>query len=121
MVAIHGIADPIVPYAGGPLGDPFNPVKVMFPPVREWVASWAARNQCGAAPVETAAAADVTRFEYPGCAGSAAVVLYAIQGGGHTWPGGKPLPEWWVGPTSNSIDASSLMWTFFQEHPLRGN
>jgi hypothetical protein len=25
-------ADPIVPYDGGPLGDPFNPVKPVFPP-----------------------------------------------------------------------------------------
>ena len=30
--------------------------------------------------------------------------------------GGKPVtPEWHVGPT---IDASSLMWKFFREHPF---
>ena len=63
-------------------------------------------------------ATDVTRLEYTKCADDAAVVLYTIQGGGHTWPGGKPLPEWFVGPTSNSIDATSLMWAFFREHPL---
>ena len=63
-------------------------------------------------------AADVTRRVYASCAGDAAVVLYTIKGGGHTWPGGKPLSEWFVGPTSRSIDASSLMWTFFREHPL---
>src|SRR2546426_8468975 len=28
------------------------------------------------------------------CADDAAVVLYTIRGGGHTWPGGQPLPEW---------------------------
>ncbi len=39
-----------------------------------------------------------------------------MQGGGHTWPGGKPLPEWMVGPTSRSIDATSQMWAFFREH-----
>jgi len=47
------------------------------------------------------------------------VVLYTIKGGGHTWPGGQPLPEWFVGRTSNSIDASSLMWAFFRAHRLR--
>ena len=31
----------------------------------------------------------------------------------------KPLPEWWVGPTSNSIDATNQMWTFFRDHRLR--
>jgi polyhydroxybutyrate depolymerase len=46
------------------------------------------------------------------------VVLYTIQGGGHTWPGGKPLPEWFVGRTSRSINATSQMWEFFREHPL---
>src|SRR5206468_832985 len=63
-------------------------------------------------------APDVTRIEYTRCAGDATVVLYTIQGGGHSWPGGKPLPEWWVGPTSRSIDATSQMWTFFREHHL---
>jgi polyhydroxybutyrate depolymerase len=61
---------------------------------------------------------DVTRLEYPGCANDAAVVLFTIHGGGHTWPGGEPLPEWFVGRTSRSIDATRQMWAFFQEHPL---
>jgi polyhydroxybutyrate depolymerase len=65
-------------------------------------------------------AADVTRREYPKCADDAAVVLYTIKAGGHTWPGGKPLPEWFVGRTSHSIDATSQMWAFFREHQLRG-
>jgi polyhydroxybutyrate depolymerase len=60
---------------------------------------------------------DVTRVEYTGCAGNASVVLYTIQGGGHTWPGGKALPEWFVGRTAQSIDATSLMWAFFTAHP----
>jgi len=118
MIAFHGAADPIVPYQGGPLGDPFNPVKVMFPAVRDWVAGWARRNRCGPKPVESGVAPDVTRIEYTRCAGDATVVLYTIQGGGHSWPGGKPLPEWWVGPTSRSIDATSQMWTFFRTHQL---
>ncbi len=119
MMAFHGTADPIIPYRGGPLGDPFNPVKDTFPAVRDWVASWARRNRCGASPVESEFAPDVTRIEYPHCAAEAPVVLYAVQGGGHSWPGGKPLPEWWVGPTSRSIDATSQMWAFFGEHRLR--
>ena len=107
MIAFHGAADPIVPYQGGPLGDPFNHVKVMFPAVKDWVAGWARRNRCGPEPVESGVAPDVTRIEYTRCVG-----------GGHSWPGGKPLPEWWVGPTSRSIDATSQMWTFFRTHQL---
>ena len=55
-------------------------------------------------------AADVIRTEYTNCADDASVVLYTIRGGGHSWPGGKPMPEWFVGPTSRSIDATGQMW-----------
>jgi poly(3-hydroxybutyrate) depolymerase len=54
----------------------------------------------------------VGRLEYRKCAGDAAVVLYTIQDGGHTWPGGKALPQWRVGANSTSIDATRRMWAF---------
>src|SRR5437899_654614 len=66
MIAFHGAADPIVPYNGGPSGDRFNPVKVMFPAVGDWVASWARRNQCGANPVDSGVAPGV-HITYPHC------------------------------------------------------
>lgn len=120
MMAFHGTADALVPYDGGPLGDPFNPVKPVYPAVRDWVASWARRNRCAARPVESTIAPDVVRHEYPDCAEGAAVVLYTLLGGGHSWPGGKPPPEWRVGATNTSIDATSELWAFFREHPLPG-
>ena len=116
MIAFHGTADPLVPYNGGLSPTHLSPVS--FPSVRIWTANWARRNRCGANPVESVVAADVSRVEYTNCAEDAAVVLYTVQGGGHAWPGGKPLPEWLVGPTSRNIDASSQMWAFFREHPL---
>jgi len=114
MISFHGTADPATPYNGGRTW--VAPER--FPSIPNWTANWARRNRCGTNPVESVVAADVTRLEYPSCADAAAVVLYTVQGGGHSWPGGKPLPEWFVGRTSNSIDASSLMWAFFREHPL---
>jgi len=30
------------------------------------------------------------------------------------------MPEWFVGITSNGVDASSEMWKFFREHRLQG-
>ena len=115
MIAFHGTAD-LVPYQGGPSPDPFNPLT--FPAVRDWTANWARRNRCGPHPVESSVAPDVNRLEYTNCADDAAVVLFTIQGGGHQWPGGKPLPTWIFGPASNSIDATSQMWAFFREHQL---
>jgi polyhydroxybutyrate depolymerase len=63
-------------------------------------------------------APDVVCRSYADCAGDANVVLYTLEGGGHTWPGGAPLPEWIIGRTCRSVDATRLMWAFFREHPL---
>lgn len=46
------------------------------------------------------------------------MVLYTVAGGGHTWPGGRPLPEFITGPTSDDIGITRVMWEFFLEHPL---
>ena len=115
MIAFHGTADPVTPYHGGLTWI----TRQVFPSIPDWTANWARRNRCGTSPVKSVVAADVSRLEYPGCADDAAVVLYTIQGGGHSWPGGTPLAEWMVGPTSNGVDASSQMWAFFRAHPLR--
>ncbi len=112
MIAFHGDADPIVPYRGGPMGG-VSLVRPVFYPARDWVARWAERNHCAATPVESALAHDVVRTEYPGC-DDAPVVLHTLSGGGHTWPGGDGMPEWYVGPTNRSIDATREMWAFFR-------
>jgi polyhydroxybutyrate depolymerase len=91
---------------------------VALPDVPGFAASWARRNGCAADPAESAVAPDVIRRTYTDCAGNAAVVLHTIGGGGHTWPGGTPLPEWFAGPTTRSIDATREMWAFFQQHTL---
>lgn len=114
MIAFHGTADPEIPYNGG--SSWISPRS--FPSTPRWAESWARRNRCAAKPVEATVAADVTRRTYTNCADDADVVLYIIAGGGHTWPGGKPLPEWFVGRTTRSIDATRLMWEFFGDHPL---
>ena len=118
LIAFHGDADPLVPYGGGPLGDPFNPIKPVYPPVRDWVAAWAKRNGCTGGADDRPIAADVTRLEYRDC-GDENVVLYTLLGGGHTWPGGEPMMRWRVGPTNTSIDATATMWAFYRAHPGR--
>ena len=117
MIEFHGTADPEIPYNGGSSWISPRP----FPNVPRWTANWARRNRCGATPIESTAAADVIRRTYTNCADDATVVLYTVQGGGHTWPGGTPLPKWFVGRTTHSVDATRLMWAFFSEHPLTRN
>ncbi|MFL5638949.1 MAG: alpha/beta hydrolase family esterase [Gemmatimonadaceae bacterium] len=115
MIAFHGTSDPDIPYEGGASWISPRP----FPSTPRWAANWARRNHCAPNPVESTVAPDVTRRAYDECAHDARVVLYTVRGGGHTWPGGMQLPEWFVGRTTRSIDATSLMWAFFTEHPLR--
>jgi polyhydroxybutyrate depolymerase len=113
MIAFHGTGDPLVPYDGG--RGSFGPD--VFPGVRGWAASWAERNRCQQEAVESDAAKGVSHLEYGGCEEDAAVALYTLQGGGHQWPGGKPLPGWLVGPRSDAVDATRLIWEFFLAHP----
>jgi polyhydroxybutyrate depolymerase len=114
MISFHGTADRLTRYEGGIAWVTPSP----FPDVPGFTANWARRNRCAPNPTEARVATDVTRRSYGECANDADVVLYTIEGGGHTWPGGAELP-YWLGPTSRSIDAASEMWAFFHAHPLR--
>lgn len=115
MIMFHGTADLIVPYKGGTswIARTFS-----FPDISEWVAKWARRNRCGTDPTETTLTTDVTRRTYDNCSNNADVVLYTVQDGGHTWPGGLPLPEWFAGKTTTNVSATDRMWEFFEDHPL---
>ena len=84
MIAFHGTADPIIPYNGGP--SPMPPGQ-LFPSIPTWMANWARRNRCGASPIDSVVAADVTRVEYTNCANDAAG--RALHGSGR-----RPFMAW---------------------------
>lgn len=118
VMDIHGTADPIVPYAGGTLGDRGHVLSV-----DESVARWAAWDGCRGAPADTAlpdTAHDgtmVTMRTYGGCDGGAEVVAVRVADGGHAWPGGSQyLPVGMVGRASRNLDASAALWAFFARH-----
>lgn len=115
MISFHGTADPAAPYNGGLSWAATD----RFPSIPGWTAKYANRNQCDPRPLDSAVAPHVVRRVYLHCADDAEVVLYTINGGGHTWPGGQPLPEWFTGTTTYEIDASRLMWDFYRRHPLK--
>src|SRR4029450_331493 len=51
-----------------------------------------------------------------GCHGGSSVALYAVTGGGHTWPGSSiDLPM--NGHVTQDINAADLMLEFFSHHP----
>jgi polyhydroxybutyrate depolymerase len=108
VIAFHGTDDGLVPYDGNRA----------FPPIQDWAAEWAARNGCDPTPEIIPAAGDTSGVHYINCDDNADVILYTIDGGGHTWPGGPRLPI--LGKTSRDINASEVMWEFFMAHPLGG-
>jgi len=86
---------------------------------------WIGLDACDSEPEITTLqdkAADGTgirREAFSGCKGGAEVVVYTVEGGGHTWPGGKAyLPESSIGKTSHNMDASEALWEFFSKHAL---
>ena len=121
VLVIHGTDDPIVPWAGGAVAGFEDFGKVLS--ARETAGFWAANNRCGDGgvimPEPDRDPRDGTRVKmevFASCPAGAAVKLAAIEGGGHTWPGGyQYLPERFIGRTSQDVDANMLIWNFFKE------
>lgn len=113
-ILFHGNADPIVPFEGGPS----HSFEIDFPVITAWVQQLAEKNGCETTPVSLPAQGEASGWRYTGCETNAEVVYYIIDGGGHTWPGGDSLPRWIAGQTTQDIDATRLMWEFFQQHSL---
>jgi len=95
VIAFHGTADRINPYAGS--DRPSWTYGVV-----EAARRWAAHDGCA---------------QLDGCA---RVRLRTIDGAGHVWPGAPPLPPelaQMLGPETRAVDASTEMWRFFSAHP----
>jgi polyhydroxybutyrate depolymerase len=110
-IIFHGTEDSLVPFEGGVGGR----LGLALQSVRQNAADWAAHNGCAPAPSVERVAPDVLRESFSGCKRRADVVLYVVEGGGHTWPGAVSVPL--LGRTTQSIDATSLIWEFFASHP----
>ena len=143
VLVIHGTGDIILPYNGGwgalrTLSGKLNPVL----PVADAVAFWLAANGCDAEP-ERSAFRNVIVRKYAGCGSGADVVVYTLLDGDHSWPmltqaspdalladpsgdllsllssdgslaGTSDAVPWDLFETG--IDASAVIWAFFQEH-----
>src|SRR3972149_1413844 len=94
-------------------GGPGAPPRGGTPSVADIVRLWVTHTRCAARP-ETVFLPDrdpadgtrVRRTVYGSCAGKTEVVLYTIEGGGHTRPGGPPyLPAAGGGRGSRGLRA----------------
>lgn len=112
VIAFHGSADPIDPYAGNGMAYWTYSVPVA-------ASRWATHDGCATRP-KVVDAKGFTLTVYSGCASNASVRLYEVAGEGHEWPGGPVMPKSItrvLGPQSWAVSANTAMWAFFEAHP----
>ncbi len=105
VLHFHGDADLVVQYRG---------LIGAYPPVVEGMEDWAERNGCGAGREERARIEEVLCETWSGC--EAETELCTVEGGGHQWFGGESIPG--LGANTDSINASEMIWRFFERHRL---
>ena len=122
LIEFHGTDDEHIRYHGG--SGPRSVTHTDFMSVDDAISAWSWLAQCPEKPrrEDLRDVADdgthVVRTTYAPCAEGAEVVLYTIEGGGHSWPGRPGRPRL-LGRTTQDISANDLMWEFFARHPLR--
>ncbi len=126
LLIIVGTNDPLVPYNGGYVeAGGVKRGKVLS--AQDTTRFWAKINGCELYPQivweqdKDPSDGTVAKKEmYNQCKDGVKVILYTIEGGGHTWPGGlQYLPERIIGRTSRDLDANQLIWDFFKESSIR--
>lgn len=122
VLLINGTADPLILYNGGAGKYQRNnqdEEQYDMLPTQELVAKIASLNKDATTPVtETIPDANTqdnctaTRYTYQ--SNSAPTVFIKIQGGGHTWPGGKQyLPKFLIGNVCKDFKAETTICEFF--------
>ena len=110
VLHFHGTADGLVLYNGGGVSG--------FMSVEDSTTGWAERDGCTGERQVSFDEGDALCERWDSCDQGAAVELCTIDGGGHTWPGGRVPAA--AGKTSTDISASDRMWEFFSQHPMPG-
>lgn len=121
VMIMNGTEDKLVPYNGGEVMV-FNKPRGEIISTDDYVDFWKNKNEC-TTKEPTITLHDVyddgtiVKIDtYENCETGSALVLYKIEGGGHTWPGGKQyLGKWLIGNTSNEINACDEIWHFFKD------
>lgn len=111
VLAFHGTADRINPYAGTGSGG-------WVESVPDAVRAWGEANGHPGPPAVIQVSPTLTRTTYGEPGGRGEVTLWTSKGAGHTWPGRKMglLVRLYLGSVSKEIDASREIWSFERAH-----
>ncbi|MGH8551127.1 MAG: alpha/beta hydrolase family esterase [Methylococcales bacterium] len=121
LAIFNGTDDPLVPYSGGQI-KVFKQERGKVLSTLDTVKLWLARNGCGAPKISSTEKIDIVnddtyveKVTWEEACPLSPVVLYRIEGGGHTWPSGTQyLPGFIVGKVTRDIDGAVEAWRFFQ-------
>lgn len=116
VMLFMGTDDPSVPFEGGEVDGDQGVDLSAGGTIQQWVTldACSLNPQITPAPPATNDGTSVLRTDYSSCKDNADVVLYTIQGGGHTWPGGGNNAQ--LSDPSDHLDASLVIWEFFQQY-----
>jgi polyhydroxybutyrate depolymerase len=117
---MHGTADPLVLYGGGPVAARISPGRGSSIGVDAYAEFWVKVNGCTGSPTIRALSdtnpgdgSTIVSRTWTVCAPNITTEFLRIDGGGHTWPGeANPLLERLVGRTNYDVSASSLVARF---------
>jgi len=117
VIHFHGKEDKNVPYEGG-VGEKAKE-KISRPSVKDTIKYFVEFNKCSSQPKVFQKGNAVCETYSLGTNGTE-VVLWTLNDGGHTWPGGlTSMSEEKLGKVNKDISASELMWEFFKKHPMQ--
>jgi polyhydroxybutyrate depolymerase len=126
MLLINGTKDPLIPYEGGPvLSEKAERGAVIG--TEKLIQRWISFNNCSGTPrfekipdLESEDDCSATITTYTNCVNSSEVAFIKVEGGGHTWPGGKQyLPKAIIGKVCRDFNAEDLIWSFFKRQKPR--
>jgi len=125
MMIINGKDDVLMPWAGGEIkkGRFVKGGGGAILSAEETAQFWAKKNQCDnkydhikLPDKDPSDDTRIEKFKYLGCKNGTEVILYAVDGGGHTWPGSKTRTLRISGKVSQDMNASEVIWEFFDRH-----
>ncbi len=117
MMMVNSPNDKFVPWQGGEstLGEGGSILSII-----EAANFWGGLGKCTTVAEEALpeiAPNDNTRVilrRYSNCISNSGLLLYIIEGGGHTWPGGSNQITSLLGPVSQEMNATGVSWNFFK-------
>ena len=104
LIDLHSYLDTHIPYDGGIGSGPSNHYN---PPQDSVLNFWAENSNCLDLNDTIVHNSQYTFIKWTSCDCNSEVHHYITQDGGHSWPG-----------VSNFIDATDLIWSFFQQYTL---